>query len=142
MRGRDRRSGVLRLSNGEPSEEPGRFSSEPCGGTHRRNSPEKRPSRTYPARYHVADRMLGPWNTLGNSTVGPDSATTFGAQSTFVLPLQEACDRCFLFMADRWSPRSLQNSSYLWLPFRVVPDGSIQIELRENWDLSTFRHLP
>jgi hypothetical protein len=91
-----------------------------------------------PARYHVADRMLGPWKTIGNPTVGPDSATTFGTQSTFVLPLPGACARCFLFMADRWSPRSLQNSSYLWLPFVVAEDGTIRIEFRDDWNAGAF----
>ena len=95
-----------------------------------------------PARYHVADSILGPWKTIGNPTVGPDSATTFGTQSTFVLPLPRVCERCFVFMADRWSPRSLQNSSYLWLPFVVAPDGTIRIEFRDTWNSDTFRALP
>jgi hypothetical protein len=94
-----------------------------------------------PARYHVADRMLGPWKPMGNPTVGPDSATTFGTQSTFVLPVPQVCARCFLFMADRWSPRSLQNSSYLWLPFVVAEDGTIRIGFRESWDAGTWGEL-
>ncbi len=93
------------------------------------------------ARYHVADRMLGPWKTLGNPAVGPGSATTFGAQSTFVLPLPSVCGRCFLFMADRWNPKALERSTYLWVPFVVADDGSIRIEDRERWDLDTFREL-
>lgn len=94
-----------------------------------------------PARYAVADRMLGPWTTLGNPAVGPDSATTFGAQSAFVLPVPGACARCFLFMADRWNARALERSSYLWLPFVVAADGSIRIANRERWDAATFDSL-
>lgn len=93
------------------------------------------------ARYHVADSMLGPWRTVGNPVVGPDSATTFGAQSAFVLPMPAVCPRCFLFMADRWNPRALDRSSYLWLPFVVAPDGTIRIENREHWDAGTFAIL-
>jgi hypothetical protein len=44
-------------------------------------------------------------------------------------------------MADRWSPRSLQNSSYLWLPFVVADDGTIRIEFRDRWDAGTWGEL-
>ena len=94
-----------------------------------------------PAQYHVADRVLGPWTTLGNPAVGPDSAVTFRSQSTFVLPVPQACERCFIFMADRWSPGSLENSTYIWLPFVIANDGSIRIEWRDRWDMSAFDEL-
>jgi len=93
------------------------------------------------ARYHVADRMLGPWKTVGNPMVGADSATTFGAQSTFVLPLPSVCARCFVFMADRWNPKALERSSYLWLPFVVDEDGRVRIRNRERWGLQTFKEM-
>lgn len=73
--------------------------------------------------------------------VGPGAATTFDSQSTFVLPLAGVCERCFVFMADRWNSSALERSSYLWLPFVVADDGSIRIENRDRWDLSTFRTL-
>jgi hypothetical protein len=94
-----------------------------------------------PARYHVADNILGPWRTLGNPAVGRDSATTFNSQSTFVLPVPSACARCFIFMGDRWESRALDRSTYVWLPFVVAKDGSVKIEYLPRWDLSTFKTL-
>jgi hypothetical protein len=94
-----------------------------------------------PARYHVAEHMLGPWRTMGNPAVGPDSATTFRSQSTFVLPLPAACDRCFVFMADRWDGAALERSTYVWLPFVVGRDGSVGIEFRPRWNLAAFQAL-
>ena len=94
-----------------------------------------------PARYHVADHVLGPWRTVGNPVVGPDSATTFRSQSTFVLPVPAACARCFVYMGDRWEPSALQTSTYVWLPFVVPPDGSLRIEFLPAWSLGTFRTL-
>jgi hypothetical protein len=94
-----------------------------------------------PARVHAADRVLGPWTPLGNPAVGPDSATTFGSQSAFVLPVPEACARCFVFMADRWDGRALQQSTYVWLPFAVAADGSVRIAWRDRWDGRAFRGL-
>ena len=93
------------------------------------------------ALYHVADRVLGPWTTVGNPVAGPDSATTFGSQSAFVLSVPRACARCFVFMADRWEPRALERSTYLWLPFAVAPDGTIRIEDRARWTMRTFDAL-
>jgi hypothetical protein len=92
-----------------------------------------------PARYHVADHVLGPWRTLGNPAVGPDSATTFRSQSTFVLPLPLICARCFVYMGDRWEPTALQNSTYVWLPFVVPQEGPLRIEFLPRWNASAFK---
>lgn len=94
-----------------------------------------------PARYHVADRMLGPWRTVGNPVLGPDSATTFRSQSAFVLPVPAICARCFVYMGDRWESRSLDKSTYVWLPFVVRDDGSIRMEFLPRWNFKSFEAL-
>jgi beta-galactosidase len=76
------------------------------------------------ARLAAADSMLGEWVFSGNPCVGPDSATTFNSQSTYVLPL--GGDR-FLFMADRWNKTDLERSGYLWVPFSVRA-GRVEID--------------
>ena len=68
-----------------------------------------------PASYAVADHPLGPWTEYSNPCTGPGADTTFGAQSTFVLPLAGQKNH-FIFMADRWNKLDLENSTYLWLP--------------------------
>jgi hypothetical protein len=94
-----------------------------------------------PARYHVADNVLGPWTTMGNPVVGPDSATTFRSQSAFVLPVPAACARCFVYMGDRWEQRALEKSTYVWMPFVVAPDGSVRIEYLPRWRMSQLRAM-
>ena len=94
-----------------------------------------------PAQYHVADRMLGPWEARGNPIVGPEAGTTFRSQGTFVLPLPSVCEACFVFMADRWDSRALERSTYVWLPLVVARDGTIRIEPRERWTLDDLRAL-
>ena len=94
-----------------------------------------------PARYHTAEHVLGPWTTVGNPVVGPDSATTFRSQSAYVLPVPAACPRCFVYMGDRWEQRALQNSTYIWVPFVVARDGSVRIELQPSWRPSDLRTL-
>jgi len=94
-----------------------------------------------PARYHVAEHPLGPWSTIGNPVSGDDSLTTFRSQSAFVLPTPSLCDRCFIYMGDRWEQRALDKSTYVWLPFVVARDGTIRIDFRARWRMSDLRAL-
>lgn len=90
------------------------------------------------ADHATADNILGPWTSKGNPCVGPQAETTFGAQSTFVLPMPGKPGH-FIFLADRWNPQQLPDSRYVWLPFQVKPDGSFTIEWRETWSLAEFQ---
>lgn len=89
------------------------------------------------ADYAVANNALGPYESKGNPCKGPDADTTFGAQSTFVLPAAGHPGR-FIFMADRWNPRDLPDSRYIWLPFTVHADGSFALPWRDSWSLPEF----
>jgi hypothetical protein len=84
----------------------------------------------------AADSMLGEWRQQGNPCKGPGAAITFGAQSTFVLPLQPEQGR-YLFMADRWNKKDLEHSGYCWLPLNFNGD---EAQIRE--DSSILRELP
>lgn len=93
------------------------------------------------ADYAVADHILGPWTSKGNPCVGPEATNTFRSQSTCVLPVPGR-PGCFIFMADRWMPRRLSESPYIWLPFNVKPDGSFTLEWRDSWNVSVFTQKP
>jgi hypothetical protein len=60
--------------------------------------------------------------------------STFGAQSTFVLPVQGQ-DDTFIFLADRWNPRDLKESRYVWLPITLKTDGALEIVWQAEWAL-------
>jgi hypothetical protein len=83
------------------------------------------------ARWSVADHMLGKWELKGNPCIGPDAHLTFGAQSTFVLPLQNS-PYPFLFMADRWNPLNLRDSQYVWLPL-TFEGNEVVIAWTNSW---------
>jgi len=83
----------------------------------------------------VADNILGPYQSRGNPCTGQDAGTTFGSQSTFVLPAQPGK---FIFLADRWNPARLSDSRYVWLPLVLAPDGSCTIPWQDRWELSSF----
>jgi hypothetical protein len=90
------------------------------------------------AEYAVAENIFGPWETKGNPCTGPDAERTFGSQSTCVFPVAGK-PGCFIFMSDRWSPRRLDDSRYVWLPLILKPDGTFSLEFLESWDLSVFK---
>lgn len=82
-----------------------------------------------------AMNILGPWKNLGNPCTGPEAKTTFGAQSTFVLPVPGK-PGSFIFMADRWKPDDLSDSRYVWLPLKVGAEFWVNIPWREKWNLA------
>lgn len=86
-----------------------------------------------PARYAVADRMLGPWTMMPNPFVGAGSEITFGSQSTFVLPVPGK-PGSFVYLGDRWNPQNLADARYIWLPFEIKPDGAFEIRWRDSWE--------
>ncbi len=85
----------------------------------------------------VADNILGPYEMKGNPCIGTNADKTFGTQSTFVLPVADH-PSCFIAMFDMWKPRQLSDSRYVWLPLILKPDGTFDLEWRDEWDLSVF----
>jgi beta-xylosidase len=80
------------------------------------------------ARSAVADSPMGPWTELGNPCTGEDAQTTFHSQSTFVLPIHDESGR-LMFIADRWNPKDLPASRYLWLPLEFGAEEEPVIRL-------------
>jgi beta-xylosidase len=74
------------------------------------------------ATYAVAGKPLGPYKELGNPCTGSGAKTTFGAQSTYVLPIKGK----FIFMADKWNKFDLEKSGYIWLPL-AINNGKVEI---------------
>jgi hypothetical protein len=90
------------------------------------------------ATYAVAGNVLGPYEQKGNPCTGKDAGKTFYAQSTFVLPAPGKKPGDFIFLADRWFKDKLEDSRYVWLPFRMKEDGGFEIAWQDRWDLSWF----
>jgi hypothetical protein len=67
------------------------------------------------ARMAVADSLFGEWKELGNPCVGADSNLTFKSQGTYILKIEGKKDT-YVFMADRWTPKTPIDGRYIWLP--------------------------
>jgi hypothetical protein len=98
-----------------------------------------------PETYYTADSMLGTWirgvdpddryedvpyNTIpeggdGLLSVGDSRKTTFGSQSTNVLPLDPGSGK-FVYMGDRWNAGAA-DSTYVWLPITIGEGGRLEM---------------
>ena len=67
---------------------------------------------------------------------GVNEALTFGGQSTYVLPIAGK-KNAFIFIADRWNPKELNDSRYLWLPVQFK-EGLPFIDWMDQWSLKFF----
>ena len=89
------------------------------------------------ATLHIAPSLFGPWKlSEENPMVGTNADSTFGGQSTFVLPVPGKKD-AFIFIADKWNPRNLKDSRYLWLPIQFR-NNKPYVEWLPEWDLQFF----
>lgn len=86
------------------------------------------------ARMFTSSSIWGPWEQLPSPFVGDHSEKTFYSQGTYVLKVHGTEDT-FIFMADRWYPRSLKNSRYVWLPISFKEDGTPEIRWHDSWSL-------
>lgn len=94
------------------------------------------------ARMFVADRLAGPYQSLGNPCkgvnphlqMGPEK--TFGGQSTFVMPAPWNPDE-WIAMFDIWNPKDPVNAGYIWLPLQFENDQPV-IRWQTEWKPATM----
>lgn len=88
-----------------------------------------------PARSSVADRVMGPWQALGNPCRGDEAQnkTTFQSQSTYLLPVAGKPGQ-IIYMGDRWNPGNAIDGRYVWLPLEFE-EGKPVLKWREEWSL-------
>ncbi|WP_316783829.1 glycoside hydrolase family 43 protein [Pedobacter frigiditerrae] len=90
-----------------------------------------------PARWFTAKSLWGPWTFMGNPCIGAGAETTFGGQSTYVLPAPNKKGE-FIFIADIWRPKNAIDGRYLWLPI-LFENDKLKITYMDQWDLSVFK---
>jgi beta-galactosidase len=89
------------------------------------------------ASIHVADSLFGEWTSLGNPLHGEGADSTWGGQSTYILPVAGK-KTSFIFIADRWNPKDLKDSRYIWLPIQFK-NSEPYIEWTDKWNLKEVK---
>lgn len=88
------------------------------------------------ADLHIATSPWGPWQATDNNPMsGPGADSTFGSQSTYLLPVANSPEH-FIFMADKWNPRNLKDSRYVWLPVQLN-NNDLKVEWLDEWSLDS-----
>lgn len=87
------------------------------------------------ARMFKAQNIFGPWQQLPNPCMGENAKKTFGAQSTYILKVENKPDS-FIFMADIWRPNNPIDARYVWLPITFNTDGTPTVIWRSEWKMS------
>lgn len=67
------------------------------------------------AKYATASSISGSWSALANL----GDSTTFGSQSTHVVPVEGSSGTSYLYLGDRWAgawSSPVNDSKYVWLP--------------------------
>ena len=85
------------------------------------------------ARMFRAESMWGPWEQLPSPFRGEDANKSFHTQGTYIFRV-EGTDQ-YIFMADRWIPRSLKNSRHIWLPIEYDTDGTPLLYWKDSWKI-------
>jgi len=89
------------------------------------------------AKYAVADSILGEWTIVGNPAVGLGSESCFRSQAAYILPVASK-PGTFIFVGDRWTPTTIADSRYVWLPIVMKEDGKISMEWKDKWNLESM----
>jgi len=83
-------------------------------------------------QYATAPSPAGPWSSLAN--FAPAGTHTFNSQTTFVIPVRGKKATSYIYMGDRWVPKDLVTSTYIWLPL-TISGTSVSMAWRERWAL-------
>ncbi len=81
----------------------------------------------------VADSIMGHWRMTGNPCTGKDADITFYGQSAYVLEVDKDGTKSFIAMFDRWNPKKLRDSRYLWLPIKFDGKGDVTIPWQDRF---------
>ena len=83
------------------------------------------------ARMFCATSIWGPWKQLLSPFRGKGSEKSFYTQGTYIFKVEGT--EQYVFMADRWIPRSLKNSRHIWLPITFGADGRPELYWVDEW---------
>lgn len=90
------------------------------------------------ASVHEAESLYGAWKDMDNPMEGKNADSTFGGQSTYIFPVAGKAN-AYIFMADKWNPKDLKDSRYIWLPVRFI-NGKPYVKWLDEWNLDFLGH--
>ncbi|WP_245818078.1 family 43 glycosylhydrolase [Granulicella rosea] len=73
--------------------------------------------RPNPNVYATAPSLAGPWSTMRD--IAPPETNTYNSQSSMLIKVTGSKMTSVLYVGDRWSPKALWDSRYIWMPLSI-----------------------
>lgn len=89
--------------------------------------------RPNPNVYATAKSLAGPWTEFKN--IAPPETNSYDSQSSMLLKVVGKKATTVIYMGDRWTPKSLWDSRYIWMPVEIG-DGLLSLPNPEPWTLN------
>ena len=86
-----------------------------------------------PDVYATAKSLAGPWSKFRN--IAPPKTRTYNSQSGFLLKIIGSRATSVIYMGDRWNPRNLWNSRYIWMPLKIG-NGRVRLPRPAPWTIN------
>jgi hypothetical protein len=85
-----------------------------------------------PNVYAVARSLSGPWSEMRN--IAPPETNTYDSQSTMLLKVNGRRATSVIYMGDRWKPKALWDSPYVWMPLEI-DSGKLVLPKPQPWTI-------
>jgi Glycosyl hydrolases family 43 len=89
--------------------------------------------RPNPNVYAVAPSLAGPWTSFKD--IAPPDTNTYASQSSMLLKVVGKNSTSVIYMGDRWKPKELWDSRYIWMPIEIG-DGKLAVPEPHPWSLN------
>lgn len=73
--------------------------------------------RPNPNVYATSPSLAGPWTTFQN--IAPPDTNTYDSQSCMLLKVAGTKSTAVIYLGDRWKPKVLSDSRYIWMPVEI-----------------------
>ena len=89
--------------------------------------------RPNPNVYATSSSLRGPWTEM--KEIAPPEVNTYDSQSSMLLKVTGTKATTVIYMGDRWKPKALWDSRYLWMPLEIG-DGRLKLPAPQPWTLN------
>lgn len=88
--------------------------------------------RPNPNVYAVSHSLTGPWTETAD--IAPPGTNTYDSQSSMLLKISGTKTETVIYMGDRWAPKQLWDSRYIWMPLEIG-DGRLRLPKPQPWTI-------
>lgn len=85
-----------------------------------------------PNVYMTAASLSGPWTAVKD--IAPPKTNTYSSQSSMLLKVTGTRGTTVIYMGDRWKPKELWDSRYVWMPVKIG-EGKLWLPEPKPWTL-------